>query len=106
MKAVRLSIIVCCVLVLASCSLKPAWDVVGKWQKVDGEETLEFSRNGAVTMVSGATTFTGTFRFTDAKHMEMNAGSLGIIVTQVTASANNLILTDVNGKVTKFRKVK
>jgi len=90
----------------ASCSLKPSWDVVGKWQKMDGTETLEFSRNGTVTVTSGASSLTVPYVFMDAKHVQITLGPFGSLSTEAIVTADSLVLTATKGKVSKYKKLK
>lgn len=106
MKAVRLCLIVCLVLMSASCALKTNWDLVGKWQQEGGTETLEFTRNGMINLVHDGVSLTCTYKFTDPKHMQIQVGSLGSILKKVSVSGGVLTMTDASGVVTKYTKVK
>lgn len=106
MKLVRFGLVLCLVVMAASCALKPSWDVVGKWQKVDGNETIEFARNGNVTVTTGSVTFTVPYMFSDTKHISIQAGSLGTTKVAVMVQGDEMTLTNPNGKVSKFKKVK
>lgn len=106
MRAVRLCLVIGLVVFTASCSLKPSWDVVGKWQKNDGTETLEFSRNGTVTVTSGATSLTVPYVFMDEKHVQINLGPFGSLSTEAMVTADSLVLTAAKGKVSKYSKMK
>lgn len=106
MRALRLCLVIGLVVFAASCSLKPSWDVVGKWQKIDGSETLEFSRTGTVTVTSGAASLTVPYVFMDAKHVQINLGPFGGVSTEVVVTADSLVLTAAKGKVSKYKKVK
>lgn len=106
MKAVRFCLVLCFALLFASCSLKPAWDVAGNWENVNGNETISFSRNGTVTLVSGVTNITTSFKFTDAKHLKLDMGTLGTFDVQAHLAKDVLTLTGPGGKVSKFHKVK
>ena len=106
MKAVRFCLVVCFALLFASCSLKPAWDVAGTWEKVDGKETISFSRNGTVTLTSGLTNVNTSFKFSDAKHLKLDMGSLGTFDVEVHLAKDVLTLTGPDGKISKYHKVK
>jgi len=106
MKAVRLSLVLCLVVLASSCALKPSWDVIGKWQKVDGIETLDFARNGTVTITVGSTAYTVPYMFSDTKHISVQVGSLGSTKVSVLVEGDIMTLTGPNGKVSKFEKVK
>lgn len=106
MKAFRLFLVVCLVILSASCTLKPAWDVVGKWEKVGGKETLEFTRNGMVNYTNGVITLTAPYSFTDEKHLKIDLGGLGSLSMQASVAKDIFTLVDAKGKATEFRKVK
>lgn len=106
MRAFRLCLVIGLVVFAASCSLKPSWDVVGKWQKMDGTETLEFSRNGTVTVTSGASSLTVPYVFMDAKHVQITLGPFGSLSTEAIVTADSLVLTATKGKVSKYKKLK
>jgi hypothetical protein len=106
MKVVRFCLVLCLVVMAASCALKPSWDVIGKWQKVDGNETIEFARNGNVTITTGTNSFSVPYMFSDTKHISVQAGSLGNTKVAVVVEGDLMTLTGPNGKVSKFKKVK
>lgn len=106
MRAFRVCLVIGLVVLAASCSLKPSWDVVGQWQKIDGTETIEFSRNGTVTVTSGANSLTVPYVFMDAKHVQLNLGPFGGITCEAAVTADSLVLTAPKGKVSKYKKVK
>ncbi len=106
MKVVRLCLVLCLVVMASSCALKPSWDVIGKWQKVDGIETLDFARNGTVTITVGSNTYTVPYVFSDTKHISVQVGSLGSTKVSVMVEGDVMTLTGPNGKVSKFIRVK
>jgi len=106
MKVVRLCLVVCLVLMSASCSLKTNWDLVGKWQNEDGKETIEFTRNGMINLTNDGVSLTCNYKFSDPKHMEIHVGSLGTFVMKVTVSGGTLTMTDAGGKVAKYKRAK
>jgi len=106
MKAVRFCLVVCFALLFASCSLKPAWDVAGNWENMDGKETLSFSRNGTVTLTNGLSTINTTFKFTDSKNLKLDMGSLGTFDMEAHVAKDILTLTGPDGKISKYRKAK
>ncbi len=105
MKVFRLSPVLLLLVFLASCSLKPAWDLTGKWEKVDGKETLEFAQKGVVVLSSGSTTLTSTYKMADAKHLQIEVGSFGPLVFEIQLAGNDLVLKGASGQELKFKKV-
>jgi hypothetical protein len=106
MKSVRLLLAVSFVLILASCALSPTWSIDGKWQQVDGTEAIEFSKPGKVITTSGDKTITAHYEFLDAKHIKIDMGSLGSLVDTVSISKNELTLTNPDGEIKKYRRVR
>jgi len=106
MKVLRLFLALCLMVAASSCALKPSWDVVGTWQKEDGSETIEFARNGTVTVKTMNATFTVPYMFSDTKHISVHVGSLGSTKVAVAVQGDEMTLTGPNGKVSKFKKVK
>lgn len=106
MKVVRVFLVVGVLMALASCSLKGSWDLAGKWEKVDGHETVEFLRNGTMNMVSGPISLSAPYRLTDAHHAEIKVGGLGAFSLKFAVVKDSLTLTDASGQVTAYKKVK
>ncbi len=106
MKAVRLGLILCLVMMFAACSLKPTWDIIGKWQKTEGGETIEFARNGNMTLTNGKTSVTVPFKFGDPQHLQIDLGSIGMVTAQTAVGKDSLTITDANGKVSTYKRVK
>ena len=106
MKALRLALVVCLVLAAASCSLKASWDLPGKWQQMEGKDTIEFNQNGTMMLVSGATTLTAPYKYVDAKELKIELGLLGSSSIKASVDHDVLTLTDSAGKATKFKKAK
>jgi hypothetical protein len=106
MKVLRLCLVLCLVVMASSCALKPSWDVIGKWQKVDGNEIIDFGRSGTVTVTTGSASFTVPYMFSDTKHISVQVGSLGTTKVAVAVEGDELSLTGPNGKVSKFKKIK
>lgn len=106
MKGVRYCLVVCFAFLLASCSLKPAWDVAGTWEKIDGKETICFARSGMITLTSGMSTITTSYKFSDNKHLKIDMGSLGTFDVEVVVVKDILTMTGPEGKMVKYRKVK
>ena len=107
LKAFRLTFVLCFVVLAASCALKPTWDVIGKWQVVDGKEIVEFQRNGMVSVVAAdGGVVTVPFKFVNSKTLEIEVGGLGSITATIVMGKNELTITDGAGKTTKYHKVK
>ena len=63
----------CAVLLVLSCSKKPSTAIIGKWLYPGGSGTIEFRKDGTVTLThdTGRNNMEGTYRFTDANHMTL-----------------------------------
>ena len=106
MKTIRILIALCVLCALASCSLKQGWDLAGKWQKIEGAETVEFTAKGTVILVSGETSVTAPYTALDAKHLQLNLGGLGTVVVGAEVAGDTLTLTDAKGQAVKYKKAK
>lgn len=79
--------------------------MLGKWQKVDGKETVEFTRDGTVILASGPTQIKTNFRMKDPKTLDILLASLGSVTLQVAVDKDILTLTDAKGHALKYKKV-
>jgi hypothetical protein len=104
MKAVRITLALFFVLALASCALEPTWSIDARWQQVDGNETIEFYKNGTFNMVKGTSSLIANYKFVDTEHIQVDLGSLGTMIMKVSVERNTLILTNPNGLETKYRR--
>jgi len=105
MKAFRFASIGLLVLFAVSCSVQTSWIMVGKWQKVDGKETIEFMRDGTVILASGPTYIKTTFRMKDPKTLDISLATFGVVTLQVAVDKEILTLTDAKGHALKYKKV-
>ena len=105
MKAFRLACGFLLALFVVSCSIQQSWVMIGKWQKVDGKDTIEFMRDGTMNVVSGPTTIKTTFRMNDPKKLEISLGSFGSLPLQMAVDKDILTLTDAKGQALKYKKV-
>jgi hypothetical protein len=97
------------VLHLASCSSTES-AIIGKWQEIGGEETMEFFKDGTITGTALGMSFGGKYNFVDKDRIKIELGGIGAIVgprvVKVEISGNELSMTDSNGKVSKYRRAK
>jgi hypothetical protein len=105
MKAVRLVLAVSLLVMLASCAMEATWSIDGKWQKSDGDELVQFSRIGTVTLSNGGNALTAHYEFMDPKHIKIDMGSLGALVLKISCTRDELLLTNPDGVVTKYRRI-
>lgn len=96
-------------LLLISCSSNLESQIIGKWKEIDGTETIEFFKDGTVSVVDEDMPMGGDYKFVDDGHLRIELGGLGALVGPmvftVSISKNELSLTDANGKVSKYRRV-
>jgi outer membrane biogenesis lipoprotein LolB len=104
MKAVRFTLALFVVLALASCALEPTWSIDANWQQVDGDETIQFYKNGTFNMVKGSSSLIANYKFVDTEHIQIDLGSLGTLLMKVSVARNTLTLTNPNGLETKYRR--
>ena len=105
MKVARLVLTVSLLVMLASCSMEATWAIDGKWQKSGGDEVVQFSRIGTVTLSNGGNALTAHYEFMDPKHIKIDMGSLGAIVLKVSCTRDELSLTNPEGVTTKYRRL-
>lgn len=110
MKAARSYFVVCFILLFVSCTSKPENVIVGKWHEIDGTETIEFFKDGTVSVVDMGMPMGGNYKFIDDTRLRLELGGLGAlvgpVVVKVSVSRNELILTMPDGKVLKYRRAK
>lgn len=98
------------VVFVVSCSAKPEDTIVGKWSEVEGTETLEFFKDGTISLVSRGMPMGGSYKFVDTDRMKWELGGMGAltgpIIVTVSISGNVLTLTMPNGNVGKYKRTK
>lgn len=104
MKLVRIALAVALVVAFAACTLKPAWDLKGKWQKVDGKETLEFTEKGILNVADGVATYSVAYKTLDAKRIEFSVPGFGAFSMDFSVDKNVLTIKDAKGKATQYKK--
>lgn len=105
MKVVRIALVVALVVGFAACALKPSWDLKGKWQKVDGKETIEFTEKGIANVASATATYSIAFKALDTKRLEFSVPGLGAFPVEFSVVKNVLTLKDAAGKATQYKKL-
>lgn len=97
-------------LVLSQVLGGPERAIVGRWEHIEGADTIEFFRDG--TLVSqgamGLTT-TGDYEFVDDAHIRLQVSGLwsiaGSQVLEVDVSGTRLVLVDSYGNTYEYRRV-
>ena len=105
MESIRILPALAAVVLLTACSVMQTRDIKGKWQKEGGKETLAFLDSGLLTMNSGQTELTTTYKTGENKMLQIDLGSLGPLTVQFEVSRENLTLNDGKGKVLKYTRV-
>jgi len=94
-------------LLISACS--PKQNLVGKWQDQQSGETLEFFKDGTVSMTTLGMSLTGSYTVLDAKNLKINISGLfgigGAQIYEYSVSGNTLTLT-FSGIAEQFTKVK
>lgn len=90
---------------LISCAQQGADQLAGKWQKKNGIDTITFSKDGKVQMVSGSATISTTYKLGKG-NFQLDMGLLGTPTVKWSLSKDELTLTDSQGKEAKFLRVK
>ncbi|HXT10645.1 MAG TPA: hypothetical protein VN873_03715 [Candidatus Angelobacter sp.] len=79
---------------LPSCSKKPADVLVGKWSV--GAATVEFRKDGTLTSMENSHIATGTFKFIDRTHMDLEmieGGANHLIPCEVVVNGDQASIT-------------
>jgi hypothetical protein len=106
MKPVRFFVFMFLALVLTSCSLQQTWDLLGKWQSTDGNDVLQFSQDGVMTLEKEDTLIQAKYKMVDPKRVQLYLGSLATLDMAVAISDGELTLTHADGTVTKYKRAK
>lgn len=106
MKSVRLLVLVCLALVLTSCGVKQTWAIFGTWQSVEGNEVIEFTKHGYMTLKNDKTEIKASFKFVDPRNVQIYFGNLATLNLRVSVSDNELALIHPDGTVSKYVKLK
>ena len=93
------------VVLLISCAQQGSDQLVGKWQKQNGNDTITFSKDGKVQLVSGSATINTTYRLGKG-NFQLDLGILGTPAVKWSLSKDELTLTDSQGKEIKYLRVK
>jgi hypothetical protein len=79
-------------------------------EKHYGTETMEFFKDGTVSLVGKEMSLGGTYKFVDTNRMKLEYGDLGAwmgpIITTISISGNELTLTMPDGKVERYKRAK
>lgn len=102
-------------LVLPGCGSAPKDLVVGKWQSADGKgDTVEFTREGQVTFVTGERTVGGSYKNLKGSVFEITWGSAQPTdtgfkaeksVQSVDVTKDELTVSDPGGQRRKYKRV-
>jgi uncharacterized protein (DUF2147 family) len=69
--------VIVAIALLSSCSLKPEDAIVGKWKETDGNETIEFFRDGTFIMADEELPIEGTYKFIDKDRIRIKFEGIG-----------------------------
>ncbi|MEW6573252.1 MAG: hypothetical protein AB1374_06425 [Bacillota bacterium] len=95
---------------LVSCSPNPEKAIIGKWSEIDGTETIEFFKDGTLTVADEGMDMGGSYEFVEKNRIRVELGGLGALagpfVATVSISGNELTWTMPDGEVSKYRRVR
>ncbi len=103
-KAVRIACFLLCILLIAACS---GGSIVGKWQHENGKIVYEYKEDGTVTVtVEGQAPKSATYTANSETH-ELVLQLNGLEQSSTYAlKGNKLTVTDYNGAVVVFTRIK
>jgi len=92
--------------VIVGCGKSKEKTIVGKWKEVGGTQTIEFFKDGTVTVVDkGESPLNGDYKFIDKNRIRMNLALFGPITVEISPSLDEITLTNPFGKVEKYRRL-
>lgn len=105
MKLVRLFLIMSVVFIFSSCTFKPMWDLEGKWQQKNGDETIEFMKKGVLEFHDNKTSLKTQYSFINKGKIKLDLGVMGTVIMKFSLKGEKLTLTSPEGKIFQFEKV-
>lgn len=111
-KAMNLLIIllILSAVMLNGCIQNPEAAIIGKWDEIDGTETIEFFKDGTITVDDKGMSFGGDYKFIDNDRIRIELGGLGALagpmIVKVSISKDELSLTTSDGDIDKYQRVK
>ncbi len=94
---------------LPGCGKSENASIVGKWKEVGDTQTIEFFKDGTVTIIDeGEPPITGDYKFIDKNHVRMDFKGLGellgAVVIEFSDSGEEFSVTNPFGEVEKYRR--
>jgi hypothetical protein len=93
---------------LVSCSVRSP--LVGKWQEVGGDETVEFLKDGTFNVLSKGRALGGKYSLVEGDRIKLEVGGLGDAAHPAILSASiaggELSVTDPKGRISRYRRAK
>jgi hypothetical protein len=95
------------ILALAACA-KPEKLIIGKWQMLEGLDSIEFLQDGTFTINGltglGGKAGNGTFKFMDDAHLKLE-GDFAMEIS-IAFSGEELTIKTSDGQALKYRKLR
>ncbi len=101
-----MAVFVLVIALLVSCAEQGREELAGTWQRQNGTDTISFSLDGKVQLVSSSATISTVYRLNGKGDFQLDLGILGTVSVKYSASKDELTLTDSNGKEVKYLRVK
>ena len=84
--------------------------IIGRWQEIDGTETVEFFMEDTFNVVVQGMSMTGRYNFLDEGRIKLESDGISSgarsIICRVSVSENELTFTSPDGKVKRYRRIK
>lgn len=86
----------------------PEKSIVGNWEEIGGTQAwMEFLKDGNVIAVAGRQQLAGRYEFLDKNRLRIDyGGRIGAMIFKVSISEDGLVLTEPNGNISEFKRVK
>ena len=102
-KSLLFALCFCLVLVAEARAFNLEERIIGKWYEMNGMDVIEIVEGGRIFVAVKGFSFEGTYDFIDDKHARCDF-KFGSFIYKVGISEETLILTNTNGKVTKYHR--
>lgn len=102
---IRSSMFVLAMLITVACSFKSQNSIVGKWKDVEKAQTVEFSKEGSLSISGEGFSMTGQYQLIEEGRVKIDfTGGLSSTLS-VKVTGDELSMTDPNGVVSRYKRV-
>ena len=104
-RVIQISVVVLATMIAGACSFKSQNPIVGKWKDVEKAQTVEFSKEGSLSISGDGFSMTGQYQLIDEGRVKIDlTGGLSATLS-VKITGDELSMTDPNGVVSRYKRV-